>query len=256
MWWYCPTCCTYLSNACWEKLFHQWHGDAAHQLLTPELGTECVDTRSAAATSSQVPAEHLCEDYMGHRAGAEEWRGHNITSLQCKWVPKQCPFWGLHEYTQKGRNNPSMCSKWHCHLECPVSPAVLLFCAPYKLRLNNSLPPQLIQHELSQASVEQYRGFPFPLRLSLLSTTAPLYSCMCCTLSAAHSTGRSWQKLRHTVKSGWSPGTVETRWSQLKPYQNTSISWLTPKMRRYLQAGGKRLRGRTWACVCSGSSSH
>lgn len=81
---------------------------------------------------------------------------------------------------KKGRNYCSMCSKWHCHLECPVSP-VLLFCAPYKLRLNNSLPLQLTQHELSQASVQQYCGFPFHFRFSLLSTRAPLCSCRCCT---------------------------------------------------------------------------
>lgn len=91
----------------------------------------------------------------------------------------------------------------------------LLFCAPYEFRLNNSLPLQLIQHELSQASVEQYCGFPFHFRLSLLSTTPALYSCMCCTPSPARSTGCSWQKLRHTVKSGRCPpgttGTVQTR---------------------------------------------
>lgn len=103
-------------------------------------------------------------------------------------------------YSKKGRNYCSMCLKWHCHLEWPISPAVLLFCAPYKLRLSNSLPLQLIQHELSQASAEQYRGFPFHFRLSLLSSTAPPCSCLCCTPSPAHSTGCSWQKPRHTIK--------------------------------------------------------
>lgn len=51
-----------------------------YQLLTPEpaLSPWTPDLLLL------QPAEQLCEDYMGHCAGAEEWHGHSIPSLQCK----------------------------------------------------------------------------------------------------------------------------------------------------------------------------
>lgn len=147
---------------------------------------------------------------------------------------------------KKGKNFCSMCSKWHCHLECPVSPAVLLFCVPYKLRLNNSLPLQLTQHELSQASVEQYCGFPFHFRLSLLSIRAPPSSCMCCTPFPAHRVLLAEAKAHNKTR------VVSTRHNrdsgdQMKPAETLPKHQylLTLKMRKYLQAGEKRLRDRT-----------
>lgn len=214
MWCYCPTCCMYLSNVCWKKPFHKWHGDAALPATYSRAGSPWTpELLLLQWHQSPVPAEHLCEDYMGNHAEAEEWHGHNSTSLQCKWISKQCPFWGLHECTQKGRNNCCMCSKWHCLLECPVSPAVLLFCTPFKLRLNNSLPLQLNQHELSQTSIEQYYGFPVQIVPAQHQSSSVQLHVLHLFPSTQH--GMLLAELRHTVKSQWCPpgtrGAVETR---------------------------------------------
>lgn len=189
-----------------------------YQLLTPELGSESLDTRSAAAAvaPAAMSLQNICVKITW--ATVQELKSDRVITSPHSSISEflnNVPSEACMSTLKKGRNFCSVCSKWHCHLECPVSPAVLLFCAPYKLRLSNSLPLQLIQHELSQASAEQYCGFPFHFRLSLLSTMAPPCSRLCCTPSPGHSTGCSWQKIRHTVKPECCPpgttGTVQTR---------------------------------------------
>lgn len=212
-----------------------------YQLLTPELGVPghqncCCFSDSRALSLQNICVKITWGTMQELKSDIVITTPHSSISEFLNSVPSEDCMSVL-----KKAEIIVMCSKWHCHLECPVSPAVLLFCASYKLRLNNSLPLQLNQHELSQTSLNNIMAFLS--RLSLLSTRAPLYSCMCCTSSTAQGApGRAKAHSKITVGS-----TRHNRDSgdQIKPaetHKNTCTFWLTHKWGGSCRQGEKTLR--------------
>lgn len=132
MWQCCPKCHTYLSNFCREKKFHKWHSDTAEPVdsmldqWTP--WTLCLLSLQCPWPwyhSTIMSLQSICAH---HYVGPIKRHEHNVTSLQCKWLPKLCSLWCMCVYNQRWRNSCSMSPKWYHHPECPVCSVGSLFC--------------------------------------------------------------------------------------------------------------------------------